>query len=165
MQIKKISTLLVCTILLSSCCGKHMHKQHGTTQNAEGVYEGMGASNIGADMELLNQRVYFALNSYRLSENDKHVLNKQVELIKSLAEHKRTHFVVEGHCDERGTQEYNIALGAQRAEAVKHYLVSQGVDAQKLSIISYGKEKPFVKGNNEAAWRQNRTTLIVPKEV
>ncbi len=63
---------------------------------------------------------------------------------------------VEGHCDERGTAQYNMALGERRANAVKDYLVSLGVDASRIEIVSYGKERPFVPGHDEAAWAQNR---------
>ena len=68
---------------------------------------------------------------------------------------------VEGHCDERGTREYNIALGERRAEAVKTYLVSLGVEATRISTISYGKERPEVEGHHEQAWRQNRVAITV----
>ena len=64
--------------------------------------------------------------------------------------------VVEGHCDERGTNEYNLGLGERRASAVKNYLVSLGVSASRIKTISYGEEKPFAAGHNEAAWKQNR---------
>src|SRR5262249_54559691 len=64
--------------------------------------------------------------------------------------------VVEGHCDERGTVEYNQALGEQRANAAKEYLVAQGIDAGRMQVISYGKERPFSDGHDESAWQQNR---------
>jgi len=68
---------------------------------------------------------------------------------------------VEGHCDERGTREYNIALGERRAAAAKNYLVAQGIDARRVATISYGKERPAVVGSNEAAWSQNRRGVMV----
>ena len=67
------------------------------------------------------------------------------------------------YCDERGTREYNLALGERRANAVKQYLVSQGIAADRISVISYGKERPAVLGNNEAAWAQNRRAVTVVK--
>jgi peptidoglycan-associated lipoprotein len=69
--------------------------------------------------------------------------------------------VIEGHCDERGTREYNLALGERRANAAKSYLVAKGIDAKRLQTISYGKERPAVVGSNEAAWAQNRRAVLV----
>ena len=68
---------------------------------------------------------------------------------------------VEGHCDERGTREYNLALGERRANAAKNFLVSLGIDARRVATISYGKERPAVVGSNEAAWSQNRRGVLV----
>ena len=68
---------------------------------------------------------------------------------------------IEGHCDERGTREYNLALGERRANAAKNYLVSLGVPASRLSTISYGKERPVALGSNEAAWAQNRRAVTI----
>ena len=68
---------------------------------------------------------------------------------------------VEGHADERGTREYNIALGERRANAAKNYLVSLGVDSSRLSVVSYGKERPAVTGSNSAAWAENRRAVTV----
>ena len=69
--------------------------------------------------------------------------------------------VIEGHCDERGTREYNLALGERRATAAKNYLVAAGIDAKRVQTISYGKERPQVLGSNEAAWAQNRRAVLV----
>jgi peptidoglycan-associated lipoprotein len=69
--------------------------------------------------------------------------------------------VIEGHCDERGTREYNLALGERRASSAKNYLVAKGVDAKRLQTISYGKERPAVLGSNEASWSQNRRDVLV----
>ncbi len=73
-----------------------------------------------------------------------------------LREHPTVKIVVEGHCDERGTSQYNMALGQQRAEAVKNFLVQLGIDPSRIQIISYGKERPFETGHDEKAWAQNR---------
>ncbi len=71
---------------------------------------------------------------------------------------------IEGHCDERGTREYNVALGERRANAVKDYLLVFGIDPNRVSTISYGKERPAVAGSNETAWAQNRRAVTVVKE-
>ena len=95
-----------------------------------------------------------------LSDNAVEVLNTQVKWLK---DHKKVNVIVQGYCDERGTREYNLALGERRANAVKQYLVSQGIAADRISVISYGKERPAVLGNNEAAWAQNRRAVTVVK--
>ncbi|HEY3350574.1 MAG TPA: peptidoglycan-associated lipoprotein Pal [Thermoanaerobaculia bacterium] len=78
-----------------------------------------------------------------------------------MKKHPDAEFLLEGHCDERGTREYNLALGDRRANATKDYLASLGVDAAKLKTISYGKERPFVEGHDESAWSKNRRTHFV----
>jgi peptidoglycan-associated lipoprotein len=70
-------------------------------------------------------------------------------------------FTIEGHCDERGTREYNLGLGQRRAKAAKDYLVSASIDAKRIKIISYGKERPFVSGHDESAWKWNRRAHFV----
>ena len=105
-------------------------------------------------------RVFFAFDSSALSDNAVEVLNTQVKWLK---DHKKVNVIVQGYCDERGTREYNLALGERRANAVKQYLVSQGIAADRISVISYGKERPAVLGNNEAAWAQNRRAVTVVK--
>ena len=102
--------------------------------------------------------VYFALNSSDLDGDSKSVLAEQAEWLKA---NPRVLVVIEGRCDERGTEEYNLALGERRANAVKQYLISKGVAADRISTISYGKERPAVLGNNEAAWAQNRRAVTV----
>jgi peptidoglycan-associated lipoprotein len=97
--------------------------------------------------------VHFALNQYNIEDSDKAVLGRQAAW---LSKYPAVRVTVEGHCDERGTREYNLALGARRANAVKEYLVSQGVSNGRLETISYGKERPICTDSNEACWAQNR---------
>ena len=82
---------------------------------------------------------------------------------KWLKKYDETKAVVAGHCDERGTREYNLALGERRAQAVKDYLISKGVKSSRVETISYGKERPAVMGSNEAAWAQNRRGVTTIK--
>ena len=97
--------------------------------------------------------VHFALNQYNIEDADKQVLGRQAAW---LSKYPSVRVTIEGHADERGTREYNLALGARRANAVKEYLVSQGVSNGRVETISYGKERPICTDSNEACWAQNR---------
>jgi peptidoglycan-associated lipoprotein len=89
--------------------------------------------------------------------------NVNFDYAKGLREHPEAQILIEGHCDERGTVEYNLALGDRRAKAVKDYLVALGIDSSRLSTISYGKERPLDDGHNESAWAKNRRAEFVRK--
>ena len=102
--------------------------------------------------------VHFALNQYNIEDSDKATLNKQAAW---LARYPSVRLNVEGHCDERGTREYNLALGARRANAVKEFLVAQGVSAARLETVSYGKERPICTDSSEDCWSQNRRGVSV----
>jgi peptidoglycan-associated lipoprotein len=97
--------------------------------------------------------VHFGYNEYNIQDSDKAVLGRQAQW---LSKYPSVRVAVEGHCDERGTREYNLALGARRANAVKEYLVSQGVSTARLETVSYGKERPICTESNEGCWAQNR---------
>jgi len=104
---------------------------------------------------------YFAYDSYNLDNETSQMLASNA---KFLQEHPEVKFTVEGHCDERGSEEYNLALGASRAEAVKQALVAQGINAQRVATNSMGKEKPFCSDSNEECWHQNRRGHFVGPE-
>lgn len=106
-------------------------------------------------------RVFFGFDKSNLTPDAVAVLKTQAEWLKANPEKK---VVVEGHTDDRGTRDYNLALGERRAVAVKNYLISRGVDADRIRVISYGKERPAVVGANEAAWSQNRRAVTVVKD-
>lgn len=99
------------------------------------------------------KRINFDFDQFTLSADARGVLGENA---KYLSANSGTNVVIEGHCDERGSDEYNLALGESRALAAKNYLVSLGVSAKRLSVISYGEEKPLSKGAGEEAWAQNR---------
>ena len=99
------------------------------------------------------QTVYFAFDSYELDDMARSTLQTNATWIKNNASYN---IVVEGHCDERGTIEYNLALGERRADAVRKYLISLGVQDSRVRIISFGEEKPVESGHDEAAWSRNR---------
>ncbi|MBI29538.1 MAG: Outer membrane lipoprotein Omp16 [Alphaproteobacteria bacterium MarineAlpha5_Bin11] len=106
----------------------------------------------------VGDRVFFGYDSHDLSSDAQEQLQVQASWMKQYSEVSLT---VEGHCDERGTREYNIALGERRAQAMKNYLIGLGVEAGRLSTISYGKERPAVLGSNDAAYAQNRRAVAV----
>ena len=99
------------------------------------------------------ERVLFDFDQFTLSAEARRILGENARYLNANSAVK---VVIEGHCDERGSDEYNLALGESRALAAKNYLVSLGISATRLSVISYGEEKPLVSGANESAWAQNR---------
>lgn len=119
------------------------------------------AATITPADELKNQvgdRIFFAFNKSDISGESKAVLDRQSAFTKK---YPQLTFTIEGHCDERGTREYNLALGERRATSTKNALVALGVQASRLQTISYGKERPAVVGSNEAAYAQNRRAVTV----
>lgn len=104
------------------------------------------------------EKVYFDFDSFVLTQTSRDILSKNA---KWLQKNGRVKVQIEGHCDERGSDEYNLALGEKRAKSAMNYLVTLGVSADQLSIISYGKEKPADPGHNEAAWAKNRRDEFV----
>ncbi len=103
-------------------------------------------------------RVYFAYDSYQLPRSE---IPKIEEVADYMEENRDVRLIVEGHCDERGSREYNMALGEHRALAVRAYLVGLGINSSRIQTRSYGEEKPVDFGHNEAAWRRNRRVEFV----
>ena len=104
----------------------------------------------------VGDRVLFGYDSSELDDEDRSVLDNQAEFLNQNPSLKVT---IEGHCDERGTREYNLALGEKRASSVKDYLTSLGINCDRISVVSYGKERPQVLGSNKAAWSMNRRSV------
>lgn len=102
--------------------------------------------------------IYFDTDRYNIDSADAAALQTQAQY---LSQYTQVNVTVEGHADERGTREYNLALGERRANAAKNYLVSIGVPASRISVVSYGKERPVAMGSNEEAWAQNRRAVSV----
>ena len=124
--------------------------------------EGLGASGsslerskrgLGPEEDGILKDVHFAYDSFEVDSAGRDVLAANLEWLRKNA---RAKVELEGHCDSRGTIEYNLALGAKRAKAVKDYLVGQGIGAERVSTISYGKELPLCHEENEACWARNR---------
>lgn len=137
----------------------------GQQANAPAGYPNSGANGQGLGQDgnqslqvEAGDRVFFELNSSELSGEARATLDKQAAWLKS---RPNLSITVEGHCDERGTREYNLALGERRATAAKNYLVAQGVSEGSVKTISYGKERPAVPGSDETAWSQNRRAVTV----
>lgn len=150
---KKLVSLFCAIAFLSGCSGLGF---------GGGLFGGSDCDSKEARdfMKNAEDRVFFEFDSSALTGNAQEILDTQV---KWLAKHKKVNVIVQGYCDDRGTREYNLALGERRANAVKQYLISKGIAAERISTISYGKEKPAVLGNNEAAWAQNRRSITVVK--
>jgi len=126
---------------------------------AGGSTEGAVTPGSQADLEAnVGDRVWFEFDSSSLNAESQDTLSRQAKWLKDNAS---VTVSIEGHCDERGTREYNLALGERRANAAKNFLVKAGVDEHRLTVISYGKERPAVVGNDEEAWKQNRRSVTV----
>jgi peptidoglycan-associated lipoprotein len=104
------------------------------------------------------QPAFFDLDSYALRDDARSALDADAKLLRDNAD---VNVTIEGHCDERGTSEYNQALGERRAQAARDYLVAAGISAGRLNVISYGKERPFDPGHDESAWAKNRRAHLV----
>ncbi len=150
---KKLLSVVFCLALLSGCAGSD---GSGLSLFGGSVVPGEASDFIANSQD----RVFFSFNSARLDSEAVDALEEQAEWLKK---YDTKNVVLEGHCDERGTREYNLALGERRANAAKQFLVSQGVESSRIKVISYGKEKPAVMGSNESAWSQNRRAVTVIK--
>jgi peptidoglycan-associated lipoprotein len=154
-----VSTLCV-ALLLAACAKNPAGEPGGLGLGLEGASAPAGSSqdfivNVG-------DRVFFTTDSSDLTNQARSTLDNQAQWMK---QYPRYTFTIEGHADERGTREYNIALGARRATAVYDYLVSRGVAANRMRTISYGKERPVAVCNDISCWSQNRRAVTVVNTV
>lgn len=106
----------------------------------------------------VGDRVYFGYDQYDLSDKARATLEQQAALLRK---HPATDIIIQGHCDERGTREYNLALGERRASSAKDYLVALGISPARIQTVSYGEERPAAIGSNESAFAQNRRAVTV----
>ncbi|WP_281352832.1 peptidoglycan-associated lipoprotein Pal [Parasphingorhabdus halotolerans] len=106
----------------------------------------------------MSDRILFDTDRYNVDSQDQVILQSQAQW---LAQHPNARITIEGHADERGTRDYNLALGERRANAAKNYLASLGVSPSRMTTVSYGKERPDALGSNESAWAQNRRAVSV----
>lgn len=125
---------------------------YGTNPNINRAY-------IGVAIATLGDRVFFATDQYSLSEDARQILGRQAAW---MAANPNKRVIIAGNCDERGTREYNLALGARRANSVKDYLISLGVAPNRIDTVSYGKERPIDDRPNEDGWAINRNGQTIP---
>lgn len=170
-----IASLMAALLLVSACettpdgssgSSSGSGNKWGTGANGAGVESGAlknpnaKPGSVEDFIDNVGDRVWFGFDSAELSDEGRATLDAQAEWLK---QYGSVSLVVEGHCDERGTREYNLALGQKRASAVKKYLVAAGVEASRLETVSYGKERPEAVGSSEDAWAQNRRGVSIIK--
>ncbi len=161
-SIKKFSNLfaiMLLTSFLAACATAPTETSSSSTSQSDvvgGIY--VGTETVEMLAIDVPDRVFFAYDSYSLAASAQATLSKQAKWLKA---NPSVAIAVEGHADERGTREYNLALGDRRASSVKDYLMSQGISSNRISTISYGKERPVKSGSNDTAWAQNRRSVSV----
>ena len=153
-KIFKNTFLVILACLALSACATQ--KKVDTGQMQGDVYTGTDTVKYLASG--VPDRVFFATNESVLTTRSRDTLRKQAAWMRKNSD---LTFVIEGHADERGTREYNLALGERRANAAKDYLMTYGVDGNRLSVISYGKERPVDSGSNPLSWSKNRRSVTV----
>ena len=149
---KNVLLVTLACLVLSACATQ----KKSTSQLQGDVYTGTDTVEYLASG--VPDRVFFATNESILTTKSRDTLRKQAAWMRKNSE---LTFVIEGHADERGTREYNLALGERRANAAKDYLMTYGVAGNRLSVISYGKERPVDSGSNPLSWSKNRRSVTV----
>lgn len=165
----KVIMMVALSVLATACSGnKAIDEGVVVTSDREGISTGVDGEGVtgygdvtgsalpGSPEDLVENvgdRVFFGYDSFSLTSEARSVLERQAEW---LSQYSTLSITIEGHADERGTREYNLALGERRANAVRSYLVALGVNASRVSVVSYGKERPVVFDNDASAWSQNR---------
>ena len=152
-NLKNILLVAFASIVLTACATT---KKADTGQMQGDVYTGTDTIEYLATG--VPDRVFFATNKSVLTTAARDTLRKQAAWMRKKAD---LTFTIEGHADERGTREYNLALGERRANAAKDYLMTYGISGDRLSVISYGKERPVDSGSNPLAWSKNRRSVTV----
>ena len=152
LHVTRFAAVLVAALAISACA-----------KNADDAQaSAAGAATPGSQQDFVvnvGDRVFFETDSTELTPQSRATLDKQAQWLTNYSQYSQ--FTIEGHADERGTREYNIALGARRAQAVRDYLVSRGIQAQRMRTISYGKERPVAVCNDISCWSQNRRVVTV----
>ena len=170
-MLKKFFITTILIMFVSACATKPKDSADtsgsGATASDNNTVEGTISETAGSGIVSGSQedlivnvgdRVFFGYDSSDLDSDALELLQDQVAWLK---QHGDVTVTIEGHCDERGTREYNLALGEKRAQEVKNYLVGLGINPDRVSTISYGKERPAVVGSNDGAWAQNRRSVTI----
>ena len=147
----KLAAALAAGLTIAACANKPATDQVGLANSAAPGSQQDFVVNVG-------DRVFFESDSTDLTPQSRATLDKQAQW---LSQYNRYAFTIEGHADERGTREYNIALGARRAQTVREYLTARGVEANRMRTVSYGKERPVAVCNDISCWSQNRRAVTV----
>ncbi len=162
----KIFSIFAALVLLAACEtapeeGSSSSGAGGSGGATSGSGAGAGGPRSGTQEDLVvnvGDRVFFDFDKYNLKSDAQATLKKQAAWLKK---YPSVTIVIEGHCDERGTREYNLALGERRANSSKDYLVSLGINPSRIKTISYGEERPVALGSNDKSWAQNRRSVTV----
>lgn len=159
MNLRSLS-LLAAVLLLAACSTSPTTTANtsGGTGTAAETQAGPAPGSREDFTQNVGDRVFFDFNESSIKPEGRQTLQKQAAW---LQKYTNVTVTVEGHCDDRGTREYNLALGARRANAAKQALVALGIAANRIQTISYGKDRPVVAGDNESAWAQNRVSITV----
>ena len=149
----RLAAVLAAALAISACANK-------PEENAQANAAGMATPGSQQDFVVnVGDRVFFETDSTELTPQSRATLDKQAQWLTQYSQYGQ--FTVEGHADERGTREYNIALGARRAQTVRDYLTSRGIASSRMRTISYGKERPVAVCNDISCWSQNRRVVTV----
>ena len=150
--------ILVASLVLTACATKKTEtpSPSGSEQIQGDTYK--GTESVGELAKGVPDRVFFATNEIVLTVDSRETLRKQATWLRK---NSGVNVIVEGHADERGTREYNLALGERRANSAKDYLMTYGISSDRISVLSYGKEKPVDSGSNPLAWSKNRRSVTV----
>ncbi|WP_421997839.1 peptidoglycan-associated lipoprotein Pal [Reyranella sp.] len=149
MRIFKAFAAVVAMLVMAACSNEQSQQTATATSTVTPGSVADFRQNVG-------DRVFFDTDQSTIREDGRQTLNRQAEWLKKYTNYPIT---IAGHCDERGTREYNLALGERRANAARQYLIAQGVPASRIKTISYGKERPDPVGSDEAAWARNRRAV------
>ncbi|WP_340265643.1 peptidoglycan-associated lipoprotein Pal [Sphingobium mellinum] len=159
--------LIAASVLALAACGKKAPKElppppaDTSTQTGTGTTTPAGPAKGSQEdfvASVSSDRIFFDTDQYDVDAQDQQTLQSQAAW---LQQNPNVRVTIEGHADERGTRDYNIALGERRANAAKNYLASLGIDPSRMNTVSYGKERPAALGSDEAAWAQNRRAVTV----
>jgi len=149
-KIKNLLIIALSALALSACSTAKKSTSTGDVYTGNDTVKYLASG--------VKDRVFFATNSSSLTTASRDTLRKQANFLRK---NKKLNVVLEGHADERGTREYNLALGEKRANSAKDYLMTYGISGKRISVISYGKEKPVNSASTPLAWSQNRRAVTI----